>query len=124
MAPKPARTNCRSRQAGLLQSLNRSRAYSAVASQIVQVQRGVPRRLCRLIPLHGLWQDFPVGMALFRAVTAYTEITRVYDDCSLAVAFTFMIACSSSKCQGQKSCESTPTSIDSDSGSSGKLPWE
>ena len=43
---------------------------------------------------------------------------------SLAAAFPFMIVCTSSKCHGHKSCESTPTSIDSDSGSSGKLPWE
>jgi hypothetical protein len=39
-----------------------------------------------------LWQDFLEGMALFRAVTAYTEIARVSDCCSLAAAFTFMIA--------------------------------
>jgi hypothetical protein len=35
-------------------------------------------------------------MALFRAVTAYTEIARVSDDCSRAAAFAFMTACTSS----------------------------
>jgi hypothetical protein len=39
-----------------------------------------------------VWQEFPEGMALFRAVTAYAEIARVSDACSLAAAFTFLIA--------------------------------
>ena len=38
------------------------------------------------------------------------------------MAFVCVAACISSKCHGLKSCVSTPTSIDSDSGSSGKLP--
>jgi hypothetical protein len=42
--------------------------------------------------MFALRQDFLEGMALFRAVTAYTDITRVPGDCSLAVAFAFMIA--------------------------------
>jgi hypothetical protein len=48
-----------------------------------------------------LWQDSPKGMALFRAVTAYTENTHVSDIRSRTVAFTFMIACISSNCHGQ-----------------------
>jgi hypothetical protein len=76
---------------------------------------------CRYV---ALWQDYLEGRALFQAVTVYTEIAGASGNGSLAAAFAFMIACISSKCQGQKSCESTPISIDSDRGSSGKLPWE
>jgi hypothetical protein len=38
-----------------------------------------------------LVEYFPEGMALFRALAAYTEIAGA-NDCSLVAAFTFMIA--------------------------------
>jgi hypothetical protein len=57
-------------------------------------------------------------------ITSNLVITCADEACSLAADFLFMIAYISSMCHGRKSCVSTTTSIDSDSGSSGKLPCE
>src|SRR5580698_2875440 len=43
---------------------------------------------------------------------------------SFPFRFAFIAVLISSKCHGRKLCESTPTSMDSDAGSSARLPWE